>query len=320
MRAGYPVTEFRPTLPPPGRLVRLGLVLDTRNAPSRVTEIARMCDGSGIDALWVRDELIRDDDDPRHEAWTVLMVARDVRRSRIGLLANTASRAPALLAAMAGTLDAAVTGRLEIALTPGSNETEHLGLGLFPQDDAAWRRLERYAAIVRASLAGGLKLSIGASSALGFAVAAREADDVILPPLDFSGTTAAVEQVRAACEEAGRDPATLGIAFLLPVSVGRTTAEARARADAEPLFRTIGEPGSVGLFGTLEQCQEQVIELAHAGVTDLRCILPNAPDLPDVLAQLTATAIGTTDVLTPGSAKSKSPDPPASWGGRAPRD
>jgi hypothetical protein len=101
------------------------------------------------------------------------------------------------------------------------------------------------------------------------------------------------------------------------VSIGRTTAEANARAAADPHFRRVSSPGEVGVFGTLEQCQERVIELAHAGVSDLRCVVPNAPDMPDVLAQLTAIAIGTVDVLTPGSPRSKSPDPPAGWGGRA---
>ncbi len=75
--------------------------------------------------------------------------------------------------------------------------------------------------------------------------------------------------------------------MMVPVSIGRTTAEANARAEADPAFRDVGDPRDVGVFGTLEQCQERVIELAHAGVSDLRCVVPNAPDMPDVLAQLT---------------------------------
>src|SRR6059036_3859086 len=53
--------EFKPTRPPRGRLVRLGVVLDTRNAWGRLLEIARMCEGAGIDALWVRDHLAHTD-------------------------------------------------------------------------------------------------------------------------------------------------------------------------------------------------------------------------------------------------------------------
>jgi hypothetical protein len=70
------------------------------------------------------------------------------------------------------------------------------------------------------------------------------------------------------------------------------------------------------VFGTLEQCHERVIALAHAGVTDLRCVLPNAADVHDVIAQVTAMSIGTVDQLAPGSPRSPAPPPPEGWGGR----
>jgi hypothetical protein len=72
----------------------------------------------------------------------------------------------------------------------------------------------------------------------------------------------------------------------------------------------------VAIFGTLEQGHEQVIRLAHAGVTDLRCVLPDAVDVHDVIAQLTALSIGTVDRLAPGSPRSPAPEPPKGWGGR----
>ena len=155
-----------------------------------------------------------------------------------------------------------------------------------------------------------------AASPSQFDVAARVADDVVLPASTLSDASRLVEQIREACDRNGRDPGTLGIAMEVPVSIGRTTAEAQARAESELLFRSVGLPQDVGVFGTLEQCQERVIELAHAGIVDVRCVVPNAPDVHDVLAQLTAIAIGTVDVLTPGSPKSKAPDPPSTWGGR----
>jgi hypothetical protein len=99
------------------------------------------------------------------------------------------------------------------------------------------------------------------------------------------------------------------------VSVGRTMAEARARADADPLFAVAGHPARQGLFGTLEECQAAAARLAHAGVTELACCLPLARDLHDVLAQLRSIAIGAS-VLRPGDAPSAAPPPPAGWGGR----
>lgn len=94
------------------------------------------------------------------------------------------------------------------------------------------------------------------------------------------------------------------------VSIGRTEAEAAARADANPAFAHIGDPREGGLFGTLEQCQDRVIALAHQGVVDVRCVLPDSPDVHDVIAQLTAVAIGSLVTHRPDAARSAPPPPP----------
>ncbi|HSO55225.1 MAG TPA: hypothetical protein VL330_21370, partial [Actinomycetes bacterium] len=49
------MAAFQPTLAPPGRLVRLGVVLDARGPGARRGEVARMCDRAGIGAIWVDD-------------------------------------------------------------------------------------------------------------------------------------------------------------------------------------------------------------------------------------------------------------------------
>ena len=71
------------------------------------------------------------------------------------------------------------------------------------------------------------------------------------------------------------------------------------------------------MFGTLEHCHERVIALAHAGVTDLRCVLPNAPDVHDVIAQATAMTVGTVAQLAPG-ARARRPRPRPRAGAVAP--
>lgn len=296
--------EFKPTRPPRGRLVRLGVVLDLRDSSRRLSEIARMCDGAGIDALWVRDYPANADGEPRLEAWTALtLVGGEVHRARLGAMLTTTLRPPEVLAAMAGTLDSAIGGRLELGLC-----------------DTHASRLQRYAGLLRALLdggEGGPTISIEATTPGQLAVAAGVADDVLLPAAAVRDTRAISGAVRTACDRADRDPDSLGVALEIPVSIGRTTAEAHARAGAESPFGVTGPPRAVGIFGTLEQCQERVIDLAHAGVTDLRCVIPNAPDVHDVIAQLTAIAVGTVDVLAPGAPRSKAPDPPATWGGRS---
>jgi hypothetical protein len=103
-------------------------------------------------------------------------------------------------------------------------------------------------------------------------------------------------------------------ARLLPVSVGRTTAEARARASLD--YAGYGHPERDGIFGRLEECQDQVIALAHQGVTDLRLVLPDAGDVGDVVAQLTAMVVGDRERLRPDAPRSPSPEAPKDWGGR----
>ncbi|MGH2364910.1 MAG: hypothetical protein ACRDHX_09705, partial [Chloroflexota bacterium] len=159
---------------------------------------------------------------------------------------------------------------------------------------------------------------------LSATLCARFADNAVIVagPRGASTTAAAGQRppqewrslLDGACISAGRDPATLGLAAELPVSIGRTESEAHARADMEPLFRETGSPREAGIFGTLEECQDRVIHLAHAGVTDLRCRLPNTPDAHDVIAQVTGMVVGRLDRLTPGAERSKAPDPP-DWAG-----
>ena len=175
---------------------------------------------------------------------------------------------------------------------------------------------EEYARALRDLLAGGPPLSIAIAGPREIGVAVRLADDVVIPASALQDVRGLIGAIRAGCEAAGRDPASLGIAVDVPVSIGRTSAEAHARASHDPRFHDIGHPATHGIFGTLEQCQDRAIELAHLGVTDLRCLLPNTPDVHDAIAQLTAVVVGTVDVLTPNSPRSKAPDPPEGWGGR----
>ena len=97
----------------------------------------------------------------------------------------------------------------------------------------------------------------------------------------------------------------------VPVSIGRSRVEAAARSG--PWFATLGDPAAHGLFGTLEDCQDQVAALSVTGITELRAVLPRA-DLVDVIAQLAAVVIGLAHAHGPGVARSAPPPPPESWG------
>jgi alkanesulfonate monooxygenase SsuD/methylene tetrahydromethanopterin reductase-like flavin-dependent oxidoreductase (luciferase family) len=239
---------------------------------------------------------------------------------RLGAMLLAARRPAPLLAAMAGTLAALTGGRVEVSVLGVPDAWLRSYIDEFrealeqpegsgePQGDAP---------VGRDGLTVGVE--VGDPERLDpeqVAWLAGVADDLLLTAADVERVAECARQVRAACELAGREPGTLGIAARLPVSVGRTVAEARARWDAEPAFAALGPPERAGVFGTLEQCHERVISLAHAGVTDLRCVLPNAADVHDVIAQVTAMSIGTVDKLAPGTPRSPAPPPPEGWGGR----
>jgi len=103
----------------------------------------------------------------------------------------------------------------------------------------------------------------------------------------------------------------------LPVSIGRTPAEAHARIELDPAMGGFGDPRRFGLFGTLEDCQARVVELAHSGVTDLRCVLPDVPDVGDLVAQLTAVVVGGLGTHGPDVPRSPDPEPPR-WAAQRP--
>jgi hypothetical protein len=232
----------------PGRLLRLGVVLDSRNDPARTALVATFCDRAGIDALWA--------------CHSSICPGGGQGRTLAEVLAAAAPRL--------------VSARLGAIVGPGTPSSE----------------------IEAAVAAAGCPVEVSVPG-----------DPGSDPPL------ALANELSGVLEEARRRDGPPGLAALLPASVGRTTAEAWARADADPLFAG-WHPAEVGLFGTLEQCHDTVVRLAHAGVTDLRCVLPNAADIGDVIAQLTAVVTGDPERLDPTAPRSRAPDPPTGWGGR----
>jgi alkanesulfonate monooxygenase SsuD/methylene tetrahydromethanopterin reductase-like flavin-dependent oxidoreductase (luciferase family) len=293
-----------------------------------------MAERAGLQALWVNDRLVTSDGLPRMEAWTMLTIAAMYTSSiRVGVMFASAMRSPQTLAAMVGSMDTVVEGRIELGVAAGWYEREYAGLGLaFP--DAATRidLMGRFARTlltlargdpltqggpvigVSSPQEGGPSLTVEARGRRQLAIAIEVADNVLLPTRPVSEIHALVETARAAAEDAGRDPSSLGFAVQLPVSVGRTSAESDVRVEIDDMLAQM-DTKTLGVHGDLERCQDIMIELAHLGIGEVRCVLPNVGDIDDVIAQLTATAVGTTDVLKPGSPRSEAPPPPPGWGG-----
>lgn len=297
---------FDPTLPPAGRLARLGLVLDLRGETVDPRHIAALADRAGIGAVWLGHR--RPAGHPVEDLWRLAgEIGPALRSARLGVLLHPEEAAD---------VDSVAT---QIESLAGSEHSPEIGVS-WPEDSdirvAATLQALRSRFGSRTTASPRLSGMAAATAAIGELI--DVADDIILPHTALDLETA-TDEARAEAAEHGRDPSTLGVAALVPVSVGRTQAEATARIHMDPDFRRFGDPAIDGIFGTLEECQDRVIALAHAGVTDLRCILPSTPDVIDVIAQLTALTIGTTDVLVPGSLRSPAPAPPEGWGGRPDR-
>lgn len=105
---------------------------------------------------------------------------------------------------------------------------------------------------------------------------------------------ALVRQARAYIDS-GEDRRPLIVA--VPISVGRTLNEATARADRDPRFTGDRHPSQTGIFGTFEQAQVQVLDLARAGAEVLLVDIPDDVDVADVLAQVRALVVGATPAL-----------------------
>jgi hypothetical protein len=275
-----------PVIAHEARAVRLSVVIDGRLDAARARQVATLTDRLGLAGVWLR------------YPWWPLSGTGIVETDRAGLLAALASGVlapPGLIvdagAADPGEADDAWLDRLVQAASP------RIAIAGSPPAITRWRGLiGRRPELTVTQLA--LPARAGAAQAAAVFVPCA-------PGRDLAG------EVSAAASAAGGRPVLAEVT----VSVGRTAAEARARADADALFTLAGHPAQQGLFGTLEECQATAARLAHAGATELVCYLPLASDLPDVLAQLRSIAIGA-GVLRPGEPPSAAPPPPAGWGGR----
>lgn len=281
------------------RPVTLSVVIDGRLDVARARQVAVLTDRLGLAGVWLR-----------YPWWPL----RGTATSETG----TAVLLPVLLSVLASGV------QVPLGLLVDAGPAEHGGAdeaGLDRLVQAAGSQADGLPAVPRIALAGSQPAITRWRELIAHRAALATAR-LALPARAETGPAAAVfvpcapgrdlpaELAAAASAAAGRP-----VLAEVTVSVGRTAAEARARADADELFTLAGHPAAQGLFGTLEECQAGAARLAQAGATELVCYLPLAADLPDVLAQLRSIAIGA-GVLRPGEPPSAAPPPPAGWGGR----
>ena len=207
-----------------------------------IRTIAERSEALGLDSVWVFDHLIfRGSDEPDtglHEAWTILAAtAASTSSVELGALVMcTSFRNPALLAKMAATLDDLSGGRLILGIGCGWHDPEYEAFG-YPTDHRVGR-FEEALSVIRPLLRGesvtldgrwtrvrdarlipppgrtDIPILIASKGPRMLDLTARHAD--AWNTAWFSGPEnerflARLADIRAACQAAGRDPATLAL-------------------------------------------------------------------------------------------------------------
>jgi alkanesulfonate monooxygenase SsuD/methylene tetrahydromethanopterin reductase-like flavin-dependent oxidoreductase (luciferase family) len=255
--------------------------------------LARTAEGAGIEALFRSDHYLgiaREGGGGSLDAWTTLAgLAAVTERIRLGTLVSPVTfRHASVLAKSAVTVDHISGGRVELGIGAGWFELEHQVYG-FP-----FRTARERVALLRDQIETIVRhwtqqemvlpkpvqkphppLIVGGSAKRGtVAPAVRWADEY--------NTTAATQACRdrravldRACEEAGRDPASLPLSLMRTCIVGSNEADLRERVGRHVEIYEPGRSvrdflGSVSkddLIGTVEQVAERLSVYEDAGVT-----------------------------------------------------
>jgi F420-dependent oxidoreductase-like protein len=269
--------------------------------------IAAACEEHGVGTLFRSDHYLSVDDRRERgslDAWmTISALAARTETLRLGTMVSPATfRHPAVLAKSVVTADHVSAGRVELGIGAGWWDVEHERYGFdLPAIGPRMEALEEQMQIIRGHWAQ------GPFSFEGKHYRARELDALPKPvqqprpPLILGGNggphsarlaakyadeyntvmalPAEVAEIRErldrACEEEGRDPASLPLSMMTGWLVGADEDDLRERAGRLSAWK--GEDGDGAAFladlrestisGTVERAAEQVRELEAAGLT-----------------------------------------------------
>ncbi len=287
------------------------------------TALAAACEAHGVPGLYRSDHYLSfgaADERGALDAWgTLCALAARTSRLRLGTLVSpTSFRHPSVLAKLAVTADHVSGGRIDLGIGAGWNEAEHAAFG-FPFHDLKGRMdvFEEQVEIVSGLLGPGtfafdgehyrvaevdarpkpvngrIPLVVGgAAGKRGARIAARWADEYNTVGVGPDECRARRERVAAACEAAGRDPASLRFSLMTGALVGRDEAvlHERARALAELQGQGGRDPGELvaelrssgWVAGALDDAEDQLRALAEAGVDRVMCQLLLHTDVDQV--------------------------------------
>jgi F420-dependent oxidoreductase-like protein len=260
--------------------------------------VARRAEALGFDAFFRSDHYLAMDVDGRPgptDAWVTLGgLARDTSTIRLGTLMTSATfRLPGPLAISVAQVDQMSGGRVELGIGAGWYEAEHTAYGIpFPGTGERFDRFEETLAVVTGLWEtpegstfdfDGKHYQLNGSPALPKpvqsprppviiggsgrkrtpALTARYADEFNVPFDSVERSRELFGRVRAACDEAGRDPDGLVYSNALVLCVGTDEAELARRA--EFIGRDVADLRENGLAGTPSEVVDRLGRYAEAG-------------------------------------------------------
>ena len=260
--------------------------------------VARRTEETGFDAFFRSDHYLTMGGSGLPgptDAWVTLAgLARETSRIRLGTLMTAATfRLPGPLAISVAQVDQMSGGRVELGIGSGWFAAEHSAYGIpFPTLGERFDRFEEQLEIVTGlwrtpvgetfdfdgrhyRLAGspalpkpvqqdGVPILVGGLGATRTPrLAARFASEFNVPFASVEDNARQFARVRAACEQAGRDPSSLVYSSALVVCVGRDEAEVARRAAA--IGRDVDELRAGGVAGTPGEAVDILGRFAEAG-------------------------------------------------------
>ena len=274
--------------------LRLALMIEGQEGLTwdRWRRIVRTAEDGGFESLFRSDHLtglFGDARRPSLDTWASLTwLATATSRIRFGpLVCPLTFHHPALLAKRAAAVAELSGGRLDLGIGAGWHEGEHRMFGIpFPPLKERVDRLECGARAIRALWqgkkvtlpqpyyalvdaeshpvppGGRVPLIIGArGERRTLAIAAAHADEWNITRVTVEDYATKREVLESRCAAAGRDPGAIARSLMVPVIVGRTTAELTARlARAREIFpRVPQDEASWRAAGFLYGTPERVV-------------------------------------------------------------
>ncbi len=289
----------------------------------RQLAVARAAEELGFGAFFRSDHYLKMGDvtglPGPTDAWITLAgLARETSRIRLGTLMSAATfRYPGPLAIAVAQVDEMSAGRVELGLGTGWFGAEHAAYGIpFPALAERFGRLEEQLKIItglwetpegKSFSFDGSYYTLTDSPALpkpsqrprppilvgGHGqsrtprLAAQYADEFNIVFVSPAQTGAAFSRVRAACQAAGRDPASLVYSAGQVVCCGRTGTEVGRRAAA--IGREVAELQDSGLAGSPGQIVDKLHRFASLGTSRMYLQVLDLHDLDHL--ELIATEV-----------------------------